>query len=550
MGYTSPNYTTYEDTATILGKEVTVQTELPEDTDDTLEFTHNITTSGLTQDINLALAIDTSWSTNSLSGSDVDGDGDEDTYLEAEQFAAKAYFQSLIDAGYDPSEIEITLIDYSDPATVVGTYSLNDQAAFNLAVDSMTSGGFTNYEDALQTIDDAWAATTTDGNADDSPASEVTSNDTNIVVFLSDGYPTTGGSFTDEVQNLETKYDAEITAIGVGDNSSLSSLNNVDNTGGAQQATDITTLVDMITTPPPLPDVDFVRVTITYPDGSEQVVTYTPGTPPLVETPLGYTIDSTTINLSQPLAIGEKLVVEVVTSFEDGTTTLTTGEITTPYVPCFVSGTHIMTPTGEVAVEDLRVGDVVTTLDAGDQKIRWQSSRELSASVLASHPNLRPIRILAGTLGQGLPHADLSVSPQHRMMVCSKIAQRIFGTSEVLIAAKRLLALPGVYVDMDCETVTYHHFLFEAHQVVFAEGAPAESLFPGQQTLRAVGTKAVRELYHLFPELAEIRAGNATKVAPARPFADGHKSHLLILRHYKNDQFVLNQTVQELGHPQ
>ena len=53
----------------------------------------------------------------------------------------------------------------------------------------------------------------------------------------------------------------------------------------------------------------------------------------------------------------------------------------------------------------------------------------------------RPIRIRAGTLGNGLPEADLIVSPQHRVLVRSGIARTLFGADEVLVAAKQLLAL-------------------------------------------------------------------------------------------------------------
>ena len=37
--------------------------------------------------------------------------------------------------------------------------------------------------------------------------------------------------------------------------------------------------------------------------------------------------------------------------------------------------------------------------------------------------------------------ADLTVSPQHRVLVRSRTAQKVFGTDEVLVAAKQLLLL-------------------------------------------------------------------------------------------------------------
>ncbi|MCV6592331.1 MAG: Hint domain-containing protein [Silicimonas sp.] len=105
---------------------------------------------------------------------------------------------------------------------------------------------------------------------------------------------------------------------------------------------------------------------------------------------------------------------------------------------CFVRGTRIMTPTGEVVIENLRAGDKVVTLD-GVRRIRWiGSSRKRPSGKMA------PARIAAGALAPGVPERDLLVSRQHRMVVHSELARKLFGTAEVLVAAIRLTALPGV----------------------------------------------------------------------------------------------------------
>ncbi|MEO0485513.1 MAG: Hint domain-containing protein [Pseudomonadota bacterium] len=211
-----------------------------------------------------------------------------------------------------------------------------------------------------------------------------------------------------------------------------------------------------------------------------------------------------------------------VVAFEDGV------------IPCFTAGTEVQTPCGPVRIEDLRVGDLVTTADHGDQPIRWIGRRRLSARDLARDPKLRPVRIVAHALGQNLPQRDLWVSRQHRMRVSSKIAERMFGEREALIAAIKLTELPGIYVDDHAAEVDYIHLLFDVHAVVFAEGAAAESLYLGAQTHDALSPEAEAEIATLFPDL---RHGSSP--APAHYIPSGKHQKKLVARHAKNAQPLL-----------
>lgn len=74
-------------------------------------------------------------------------------------------------------------------------------------------------------------------------------------------------------------------------------------------------------------------------------------------------------------------------------------------------------------------------------------------------------------MGAGIPDRDLLVSPQHRVLVRSAIAQRMFGSSEVLVAAKQLLQLPGISLAEDVAGVSYVHLLFDRHEIVVSNGA-------------------------------------------------------------------------------
>ncbi|WP_232616908.1 Hint domain-containing protein [Celeribacter baekdonensis] len=179
-------------------------------------------------------------------------------------------------------------------------------------------------------------------------------------------------------------------------------------------------------------------------------------------------------------------------------------------VVCFTSGTQFKTLYGEVMIEDIQVGDMILTLDHGYQPVRWIGSRTLSATELGTSPNLRPISIRAGALGYALPEQDLIVSPQHRVLVRSQVAERMFGTKEVLVAAKHLVALDGIEVAANMTEVTYWHFLFDQHQIVFSNGAATESLFTGAEALKAVSPEAREEIFTIFPGLrADPEAGTA-----------------------------------------
>ena len=159
--------------------------------------------------------------------------------------------------------------------------------------------------------------------------------------------------------------------------------------------------------------------------------------------------------------------------------------------PCFTVGTMIDTPDGEVRVEDLEIGDLVTTKDHGPQPIRWIGTRKV-----AGRGVFAPILFKAGAIGNT---RDLRVSPQHRMLLQDWRAELFFGEDEVLCAANKLLNDSTILKD-PCEEVEYIHLMFDAHEVIYAQGAPSESLLVGEY-LCGDGTALLSELQILFPEI-------------------------------------------------
>ena len=192
-------------------------------------------------------------------------------------------------------------------------------------------------------------------------------------------------------------------------------------------------------------------------------------------------------------------------------------------VTCFVKGVHIETEHGACPVEDLVVGQLLMTRDHGLQPVRW-----IGQSTRAAFGRFQPIRISSGALGAGLPRKDLMVSPQHRMLVKSRIAERMTGAEEVLIPAKKLLGCTGVARATDLVVAVYYHVLLDRHEIIFAEGAPTESLLTGPLTQEVIGDDAFAEVAALFPDIA--RSGRM----PARIIPKGHQMRSLVARHAKN----------------
>lgn len=199
-------------------------------------------------------------------------------------------------------------------------------------------------------------------------------------------------------------------------------------------------------------------------------------------------------------------------------------------VVCFVGGTSIRTKNGEQPVETLEPGSVVATVDGSFKTLRLVLCQSVTAAAMAENPKLCPVKIGKGALGQGLPKRDLLVSRQHRMLVSTPVAARMFGTNSVLLSAIKLCALPGISVVSAPCAATYFHLVFDQHEVVFAEGAPSESLFPGAQALATVGTKIQAEIKAIFPNLDTLHSTAISQYMIPKPKQQAR----LLLRLAKN----------------
>ena len=171
-------------------------------------------------------------------------------------------------------------------------------------------------------------------------------------------------------------------------------------------------------------------------------------------------------------------------------------------VVCFGKGTAIRTPRGDVLVEDLRVGDLVTTMDNGPQKIRWINTRSYDAGQMQKGSHLHPVLIKRGTFGA---ERDLLVSQQHGVLVGQ--------SGDSFARAKHLAdAAKGVRIAKGKKTVTYVHLMFDDHQVIFAENVPSESFYPGPMALTQMSKPHRAAFSKVLPALGTGRV-NREEVA-------------------------------------
>ena len=172
---------------------------------------------------------------------------------------------------------------------------------------------------------------------------------------------------------------------------------------------------------------------------------------------------------------------------------------------CFASGTLILTVRGNVAVDNLYVGDLAITTSGVPRPIRWLGHRTIDCR---NHPKPRavlPIRIAAHAFSPNHPRRDLFVSPAHSICV------DLLG--ETLIPAGALVN-GSTIVQVDVDSVTYWHVELDSHDVILAEDLTCESyLEMGNRTFFAGGGVVALN--------ASLDARSPTHADFCRPFIDG-----------------------------
>lgn len=182
--------------------------------------------------------------------------------------------------------------------------------------------------------------------------------------------------------------------------------------------------------------------------------TYDPGTTEFLATP----------NAGAAIRITEVESIAFITG--SGTTTFAPGSVPGVVIICYAEGTRLLTSRGEVPVEALRAGDMVATLSGRGAPlvaVKWVGRRHVEPARLAQPELAHPILFAADSLGDGMPARELRVSPEHHMWV------------EGHLVPARLLVNGTTIRQVEVASIAYYGVECDAHEVLVAEGTPAES---------------------------------------------------------------------------
>jgi hypothetical protein len=177
-----------------------------------------------------------------------------------------------------------------------------------------------------------------------------------------------------------------------------------------------------------------------------------------------YNGSSTQYQLTYTTSSGNTVTISDNVTFARGVTPMSETGSNGSLTFCFLAGTRLATPDGDIAVEDITAGTMLLTASGETKPVRWLG-RSVVATKFADPMTKLPIRIKAGALGQNLPVRDLLVSPCHAMFI-----------GNVLVEAGAMVNGASITRETDMpERFTYYHVELATHELLLAEGAPAES---------------------------------------------------------------------------
>ncbi len=160
---------------------------------------------------------------------------------------------------------------------------------------------------------------------------------------------------------------------------------------------------------------------------------------------------------------------------------------------CFLAGTGVRTPAGDVPIETLKIGDAVALNNGQTAPVRWLGVQTV-ATFFVKEQRIFPIRIKANALADSVPYNDLLVSPDHGLLVDDILIQAGALINEISIV--RETRLPKVF--------TYYHVELEDHSLILAENVPAETFVDNVDRLAFDNWREHEELYGNDTSIVEM----------------------------------------------
>ncbi|WP_051577468.1 Hint domain-containing protein [Komagataeibacter kakiaceti] len=135
---------------------------------------------------------------------------------------------------------------------------------------------------------------------------------------------------------------------------------------------------------------------------------------------------------------------------------------------CFLAGSMVRTAHGEIAIEDIRIGDEVLALCDGQQVFRPVSwvGRQVATVRPGPYPDEAgyPVRILKDAIAQGVPYKDMLITPEHCLFLEGRF-----------IPVRMLVNNRSIYYDLGITSYTYYHLETACHSIITVDGVLTES---------------------------------------------------------------------------
>jgi hypothetical protein len=204
---------------------------------------------------------------------------------------------------------------------------------------------------------------------------------------------------------------------------------------------------------------------------------------------------------------------------------------------CFLKGTKILAAEGERKIEGLAIGDLLPTMFGGLCRVQWIGRYSIKKSDPSKSwvKDALPIRIARSALAHNVPHADLYVTAGHCMLIDGVLAP-----AEMLINGTTITRY-----EPEGDELEFFHIKLESHDIVYAEGASAETLLNADESAVNFGDYLRR---YGMPITEEARCAPLVEICGRRAELKSRlRSALSPWTDFRNQADVIRDRMEERG---